>query len=154
MVKSKSFRDWVPSLESLALPHTNCVILCFIFLLCASVSFTLKWWLYDLHHGVSVKNAEIKGVKCLEESLAHSTTQVLAIFITYYNANFLNKAHLFITPLNPIPQSQFNYSLFSTELRLHNFIHFQISDFPSKEEAFPLARKDSSSVLAARIVWI
>lgn len=88
---------------------------------------------------------EIMGVKCLVRS------QELAIFITYHNANFLNKVHLFMAPLNPIPQSQFYYSLYSTELGLHNYIHLQISDLLSKEEVFSLWRKDHASFLAVII---
>lgn len=88
---------------------------------------------------------EIMGVKSLVRS------QELALFITYYNANFLNQVHLFMALLNPISQTQFSYSLYSTELGLHNCTHLQISDLLSKEEVFPLWRKDHASVLAAII---
>lgn len=50
------------------------------------------------------------GYQMLRRVIWHLiTAQMLAIFITYYNPNFLNKVHLFMAPLNSVPH--LNYSI-------------------------------------------
>lgn len=110
MVKSKGFGDQLSRLESLALPHTSYAVLGFVFF---SVPQFPSFWNGDdftCIMGLVWAVYEIMGVKCLVRS------QVLAIFIIYHNAKFLNKVHLLNAPLNPISQPQFYYSLYSTQL--------------------------------------
>lgn len=109
-LQAGTFGGQFPKLGSLALPLTGDVVSGFIFLsLCLSFPHFKMVMMRPALWG-SCEHCINHGYQMLRRVIWHLiTAQMLAIFITYYNPNFLNKVHLFMAPLNSVPH--LNYSI-------------------------------------------